>query len=41
MNLLSIIAAGVRLRYRYKLNTPIAGKTGTTQNNSDARFSIN
>ena len=29
---------GVRLRYRYKLNTPIAGKTGTTQNNSDGWF---
>ncbi|MBL7884073.1 MAG: transglycosylase domain-containing protein, partial [Bacteroidia bacterium] len=26
---------GVRLRYRYKLNQPMAGKTGTTQNNSD------
>lgn len=29
---------GQRLRYRYKLNTPIAGKTGTTQNNSDGWF---
>jgi penicillin-binding protein 1A len=29
---------GVRLRYRYKLNAPIAGKTGTTQNNSDGWF---
>lgn len=29
---------GVRLRYRYKLNMPIAGKTGTTQNNSDGWF---
>lgn len=29
---------GVRLRYRYKLNYPIAGKTGTTQNNSDGWF---
>jgi penicillin-binding protein 1A len=29
---------GVRLRYRYKLDTPIAGKTGTTQNNSDGWF---
>jgi len=29
---------GQRLRYRYKLNQPIAGKTGTTQNNSDGWF---
>ncbi|MDD4141785.1 MAG: transglycosylase domain-containing protein [Bacteroidales bacterium] len=29
---------GVRLRYRYGLNNPIAGKTGTTQNNSDGWF---
>ena len=29
---------GVRLRYKYKLNNPIAGKTGTTQNNSDGWF---
>lgn len=29
---------GVRLRYKYKLNSPIAGKTGTTQNNSDGWF---
>lgn len=29
---------GVRLRYKYKLNTAIAGKTGTTQNNSDGWF---
>ena len=29
---------GVRLRYYYKLNYPIAGKTGTTQNNSDGYF---
>lgn len=29
---------GVRLRYKYNLNTPIAGKTGTTQNNSDGWF---
>ncbi|MFD2161178.1 penicillin-binding protein 1A [Paradesertivirga mongoliensis] len=29
---------GVRLRYRYKLNNPIGGKTGTTQNNSDGWF---
>lgn len=29
---------GAGLRYRYKLNTSIAGKTGTTQNNSDGWF---
>ncbi|GAB4133990.1 MAG: transglycosylase domain-containing protein [Bacteroidia bacterium] len=29
---------GVRLRYKYKLTNPIAGKTGTTQNNSDGWF---
>ncbi|HTF04917.1 MAG TPA: transglycosylase domain-containing protein [Bacteroidia bacterium] len=29
---------GVRLRYKYKLTTAIAGKTGTTQNNSDGWF---
>lgn len=29
---------GVRLRYKYGLNFPIAGKTGTTQNNSDGWF---
>ncbi|MBL4585951.1 MAG: hypothetical protein JKX84_02675, partial [Flavobacteriales bacterium] len=29
---------GVRLRYRYKLKPPIAGKTGTTQNQSDGWF---
>jgi penicillin-binding protein 1A len=29
---------GVRLRYRYGINSPIGGKTGTTQNNSDAWF---
>jgi penicillin-binding protein 1A len=29
---------GVRLRYKYKINTAIAGKTGTTQNNSDGWF---
>lgn len=29
---------GVRLRYKYKLNYPIAGKTGTTQNHSDGWF---
>lgn len=30
--------SGVRLRYKYKLNHPIAGKTGTTQNQSDGWF---
>lgn len=29
---------GIRLRYRYKINTPIGGKTGTTQNHSDGWF---
>ncbi|NVN93889.1 MAG: transglycosylase domain-containing protein [Bacteroidetes bacterium] len=29
---------GVRLRYKYGLDAPIAGKTGTTQNNSDGWF---
>lgn len=29
---------GSRLSYRYKINTPIGGKTGTTQNNSDGWF---
>ncbi len=29
---------GLRLRFRYNLNYPIAGKTGTTQNNSDGWF---
>jgi penicillin-binding protein 1A len=29
---------GVRLRYKYKINTTIAGKTGTTQNQSDGWF---
>lgn len=29
---------GGRLRFRYNLHNPIAGKTGTTQNNSDAWF---
>ncbi len=29
---------GIRLRYKYKLTNPIAGKTGTTQNNSDGWF---
>ncbi|HET6245538.1 MAG: penicillin-binding protein [Bacteroidetes bacterium] len=29
---------GTRLRFRFKLSPPIAGKTGTTQNNSDGWF---
>ncbi|HEY0897432.1 MAG TPA: transglycosylase domain-containing protein [Sphingobacteriaceae bacterium] len=29
---------GRRLRWKYKLNNPIGGKTGTTQNNSDGWF---
>ena len=29
---------GIRLRYRYGFNNPIAGKTGTTQNQSDGWF---
>ena len=29
---------GIRLRLKYKLNNPIAGKTGTTDNNSDGWF---
>ncbi|HSV89046.1 MAG TPA: transglycosylase domain-containing protein [Bacteroidales bacterium] len=29
---------GMRLRFRYELNYPIAGKTGTTQNHSDGWF---
>ncbi len=29
---------GQRLRFRYNLTNPIAGKTGTTQNNSDGWF---
>ena len=29
---------GARLHYSYKLTNPIAGKTGTTQNNSDGWF---
>jgi len=28
----------IRLRYKYKFTEPIAGKTGTTQNNSDGWF---
>jgi penicillin-binding protein 1A len=27
-----------RLRYKYELKMPVAGKTGTTQNNSDGWF---
>lgn len=29
---------GVRIRYKYGLNMPMGGKTGTTQNNSDGWF---
>ncbi len=29
---------GIRLRYKYKFDNPIAGKTGTTDNNSDGWF---
>jgi penicillin-binding protein 1A len=29
---------GIRLRLKYQLNNPIAGKTGTTQNQSDGWF---
>ncbi len=29
---------GVRLKYKYKFKNPIAGKTGTTDNNSDGWF---
>jgi len=29
---------GVRLRYKYGVDAPVAGKTGTTQNNSDGWF---
>lgn len=32
------VGTGVRLRYKYKLMQPMAGKTGTTQNNSDGWF---
>lgn len=32
------IGTGVRLRYKYKITQPMAGKTGTTQNNSDGWF---
>ena len=30
--------SGVRLKYKYKLEPPMAGKTGTTQNQSDGWF---
>ncbi len=33
-----LYGTGCELRYKYKLNNPIAGKTGTTQNNSDGWF---
>lgn len=32
------VGTGVRLRYKYKITQPMAGKTGTTQNNSDGWF---
>jgi penicillin-binding protein 1A len=32
------LGTGRRLRFRYKLTNPIAGKTGTTDNNSDGWF---
>jgi penicillin-binding protein 1A len=32
------IGTGMRLRFRYGLTNPIAGKTGTTQNQSDGWF---
>lgn len=32
------VGTGVRLRYKYGLTHPIAGKTGTTQNQSDGWF---
>lgn len=32
------VGTGVRLRYKYGLTNPIAGKTGTSQNNSDGWF---
>ncbi len=36
----NVVAGGTaqRLRYRYKLDMPLGGKTGTTQRNSDAWF---
>ncbi len=33
-----LYGTGGELRYKYKLTNPIAGKTGTTQNNSDGWF---
>ncbi len=33
-----LYGTGARLRYRYKLEHPMAGKTGTTQNHSDGWF---
>jgi penicillin-binding protein 1A len=33
-----VYGTGLRLRYKYKLMNPIAGKTGTTQNCSDGWF---
>ena len=33
-----VTGTGIRLRYKYGFDTPIAGKTGTTQNNSDGWF---
>jgi penicillin-binding protein 1A len=33
-----LYGTGSELRYKYKLTNPIAGKTGTTQNNSDGWF---
>ncbi|MGB0884517.1 MAG: penicillin-binding protein 1A, partial [Flavobacteriales bacterium] len=38
MKAVSKEGTGVRLKYKYKLNNPIAGKTGTTQNNMDGWF---
>ena len=32
------MGTGIRLRYKYKFTQPIAGKTGTTDNNSDGWF---
>lgn len=34
----TIYGTGVRLRFKYNFENPIAGKTGTTQNNSDGWF---
>jgi len=42
VNMLQAVAGpggtAIRLRYRYKVNMPLGGKTGTTQNNSDGWF---